>query len=640
MAGCTSAPRTQRAGAGGTSSPAGVSFAMAHEGAATYPIRGLTGMADVFISYARSDKARVAPLVAAVEAQGWSVWWDPEITPGQEFDDQIEAEINAAHAVLVVWTPTSVASRWVRGEAREAAELGILVPVRFDNPRLPMDVRAIHTIDLDSWGEDPQSPYFQDLMRALGAMIARQRMSRPAANALPGSASSSTKAAPRFTICVLPFANMSGEAEQEYFSDGITEDIITDLSKVSALAIVSRNSAFMYKGTHVDIPKVARELKASHVLEGSVRKAGGRVRISAQLVDGESNNHIWAERYDRDSSDIFALQDEISEAIVKALKLKLLPEEKKAIERRGTDNAEAHNLYLMARQSYVTGQESDARSAEAIVRLCARATEIDPRYAQAWALLAIGYGKLRAVQGGRSDDGMVAAERALALDPDLAEAHAVKAQILLLDGEADAAAAEVASALLLDPESYEVNRSAGRLNYQLHRHADAIRYYEKAVTLMDADINSASMLISCYAAVGDAAGMRRAAELALKRAEAILSHDHNNSGVTGHSADALAALGEGERAKARMSRALLIDPDNFNMCYNFACTLCLHLKDKEAALDMLGPLFAKITASFIDYAKADPDLDLLRDDPRYQAMLSAAEARLATVAAADPAPAP
>jgi len=108
-------------------------------------------MADVFVSYARSDKARVAPLVAAIEAKGWSVWWDPEITPGQQFDDQIEAEIDAAKAVLVIWTPTSVASRWVRGEAREAAERGILVPVRFEQARLPMDVRAIHTTDIDGW---------------------------------------------------------------------------------------------------------------------------------------------------------------------------------------------------------------------------------------------------------------------------------------------------------------------------------------------------------------------------------------------------------------------------------------------------------------------------------------------------------
>ncbi|HTL50015.1 MAG TPA: TIR domain-containing protein [Steroidobacteraceae bacterium] len=586
-------------------------------------------MADVFVSYARADKARVAPLVAAIEAKGWSVWWDPDISPGQEFDDQIEAEIEAALAVLVVWTPTSVASRWVRGEARVAAERNTLVPVRFEQARLPMDVRAIHTTDLDGWNEDASSPQAVEFLRALGAMIARSQASRPTKPGRAAPASSPAKDAPRYTICVLPFVNMSGDPEQEYFSDGITEDIITDLSKVSSLGIIARNSAFMYKGKQADILKVARELKVSHVLEGSVRKAGGRVRISAQLVDGTTNSHVWAERYDRDSSDIFALQDEISEAIVKALKLRLLPEEKKAIERRGTSNAEAHNLYLMARETYISGQEYDVPSAEAIIRLCGRATEIDPRYAQAWALKAIGHNKLREASGIDAGEGMAAAEHALSIDPGLAEAHAVKARILLADGDAEAAAAEVATALELDPESYEVNRSAGRLNYQLKRHKDAVRFYEKAASLMEADLNSASVLMSAYTALGDVEGKRRSAQRALDRAEAILAHDPNNSMVAGYSAYALCALGEGERAKTRMERAMLIDPKNFNMRYNFACALCVYLKDKEASLRMVGPVFDTVTEMFLPYVKADPDLDLLRDDPRFQALVSATEARLA-----------
>ena len=588
-------------------------------------------MADVFVSYARNDKARVAPVVAAIEAKGWSVWWDPDITPGQEFDDQIEAEITAALAVLVVWTPTSVTSRWVRGEAREAAERGVLVPVRFDQARLPMDVRAIHTTDLDGWGDNAASPQAQEFLRALGTHIARSQASRPAKSGSASASSAPGKDAPRYTICVLPFVNMSGDPEQEYFSDGITEDIITDLSKVSSLGIIARNSAFMYKEKNVDILKVARELKVSHVLEGSVRKAGGRIRVNAQLVDGQTNSHVWADRYDRDSSDIFALQDEISEAIVKALKLRLLPEEKKAIERRGTSSADAHNLYLMARQTYITSQEYDPRSAEAIIRLCARATEIDPHYAQAWALMAIGHNKLREATGGGAGDGMAAAERALAIDPRSAEAYAIKAQILLSEGAPDAAAAAVATALELDPESYEVNRSAGRLNYQLKRHKEAVRYYEKAANLAEADINSASVLMSAYTALGDVEGMRRAAQRALNRAEAILAHDPNNSMVAGYSAYALTALGEGERAKARMERALLIDPGNFNMRYNFACALNVYLKDKEAALQMLAPVFGTITETFLPYVKVDPDLELLRDDPRFQALVAATEERLAKV---------
>ena len=170
---------------------------------------------------------------------------------------------------------------------------------------------------------------------------------------------------------------MSGDAEQEYFSDGITEDIITDLSKVSALLVVARNTAFTFKGKNVDVSQLARQLKVSYVLEGSVRKAGGRVRITAQLIDGTTGGHVWAERYDRDLNDIFALQDEISEAIVKALKLKLLPEEKKAIEQRGTTNLEAYNLYLMARHHYTSGMLSDTRKNDTVIRLCRGAIELD-----------------------------------------------------------------------------------------------------------------------------------------------------------------------------------------------------------------------------------------------------------------------
>jgi len=598
-------------------------------------------MADVFVSYSRSDKARVAPLVAAIKAKGWSVWWDPSIAAGQQFDDQIETELLAASAVLVVWTPTSVTSRWVRGEARDAAERDILVPVRFENARLPIDARAIQTTDLDEWAEDPGSPPFQELVRSLGAVIERQR-GRQAVKSAASSAPSASASAPRVGICVLPFANMSGDQEQEYFSDGITEDIITDLSKVSALAVVSRNSAFMYKGSHVDVRKVARELKVGHVLEGSVRKSGGRVRITAQLVDGSTNDHVWAERYDRDLNDIFTLQDEISEAIVKALKLKLLPEEKKAIEQRGTDNVEAYNLYLMARQSYITGHEADARRAEAIIRLSRRATEIDPTYSRAWALMAIGQMIMRFVHGKNSDDGLGSADRALALDANLAEAHAVKARILAQHGRHDEATAEIEVALRLDRESYEVNRAAAYLRFRQRRLDEAVRYYEKAMALMETDLNSGSMLLSCYTALRDSQAVLRVARITVSRVEKMMVQDPNNATAMGSGAIALAALGEDERAKEWINRSMLIDPDNMNARYNFACSLTSFGKnrDVDTALELLRPVFEKLAAGFLNHAKADPDLDPLRDDPRFKAMVTAAETRLtATEAGSDSLPA-
>lgn len=440
-----------------------------------------------------------------------------------------------------------------------------------------------------------------------------------------------TEAPRKLSICVLPFANMSDDPQQEYFSDGISEDIITDLSKVSALAVVSRNSAFMYKGKHVDLPKVARELKVSHVLEGSVRKAGGRVRITAQLIDGVSNDHVWAERYDRDLNDIFALQDEISQAIVAALKLKLLPAEKKAIAARGTENAEAYNLYLMARQYYLTGNFGDKRREEAIIRFCQRATTLDPKYAHAWTLRALAENRQRYYYGITNDGGMASAERALALDANSGEAHAVKAGIFFEDGKMAEAEVEIAEALRLESESFDVNRTAAMLNLRQRRFDEAIGYFEKAAALVDSDFSSPGMLVSCYTATGDLAACRRAAQVSLARAEKALAQDQNNGAAMGFGVGALAALGEAERAKEWIDRALLIDPDNQTMRYNFACAAAIDLKEPETAIELMGPFFERTTLEFLNHAKNDPDLDSLRDDPRFQAMIAAADTRLGVV---------
>jgi adenylate cyclase len=326
------------------------------------------------------------------------------------------------------------------------------------------------------------------------------------------------------------------------------------------------------------------------------------------------------------------MQDEISEAIVKALRLKLLPEEKRAIEQRGTANAEAYDLYLIARQTYAGGAEFDTRRNEAVIRLCRRATEIDPEYAQAWALMALG--QLRISEGRTGDTGFSAAERALALDPNLAEAHAVRARILAESDKHDDAQAELATALRLAPESYDVNRAAGYLAFRQQRRDDAIRYYEKALTLGEMDVNSAAMLMTCYASAGDSERLMASARIVLSRAEKVLMQDQNNGTAIGYSAYALSALGKVDRAKERMTRALLIEPENWSMRYNFACTL-VAAQDPAAALDMLAPSFAMFPPGLVNHAKVDPDLDPIRGDPRFQAMIAAAEARFAASAGND-----
>jgi adenylate cyclase len=426
---------------------------------------------------------------------------------------------------------------------------------------------------------------------------------------------------------------MSGDSEQEYFSDGISEDITTDLSQISSLGVVARNTAFTFKGQSVDVEELARKLGVSHVLEGSVRKAGGRVRITAQLIDGATGEHVWADRYDRDLEDIFAIQDEISKAIVSALKLKLMPDEKKAIEKRGTTNAEAYNLYLLARQYWVTGNHGDPRREERVMRICSRAVEIDPYYAQAWALLAIVQSSLRYVYGRDVDDGFAAAHTAIAIDPTIAEAHLPMVRRLQEKEKHEAAALGMETAVRLGPDSWEVNKEAGLFYLFRGDVPTATRHYEKAADLAESDFHAWLMLSTCYRALGDEEKLREAAQMMVSESQKVIQHDPSNGAALGILAGGYAILGDEERTRESIERALLIDPDNVNMRYNFACFLAGHLGDKEGALGMLQSiLWQPDAARQLKYAETDPDLDCIHDDPRFEKIMLDAKKHLGMAA--------
>jgi len=560
-------------------------------------------MSDVFISYAHSTAAQAGIVADALKALGYRVWRDDELPVHRAYADVIAERVEAAKAVVVIWSTDAVQSEWVRSEADKARADHKLVQLNIDGAELPMPFDQIRCVDLAGWAGDADHPAWRTVVGSVAALVGAE--APPAAHAQPAGLS----------ICVLPFTNMSLDPEQDYFSDGISEDIITDLSKVSALAVVARNTAFTFKAKAVDVRKVGRELGVSY-----------------ELIDAVKGSHIWAERWDRDFTNIFALQDEISQAVVVALKLKLLPAEKKAIQRRGTANPDAYNLYLMARQMRASGNEGDRRREEEIIRLTRRATRIDPDYAQAWALMARAQTVLKLHFAEQGEDGLAAAERALALDPDLAEAHAIKAQHLARQDKPEEAMAQLQTALRLDPDSWEANKQAGLISFRERRLEDAIRYYRKTTSLMETDFASPMMLITCFTALGDRGEAMAAARTTLTRAEKAVEEDQSNGSAMATGCVALAFLGQVEQARDWARRALLIDPHNMVMRYNLACALSAHLADVEGAVEILEPFFATADEFWLSQAKVDPDFEALRDDERFKAMVETTRTRLDTKA--------
>jgi adenylate cyclase len=422
-------------------------------------------------------------------------------------------------------------------------------------------------------------------------------------------------------IAVLPFNNMSGDPEQEYFSDGITEDIITDLSKVSGLLVIARNTAFTYKGKAVKVQQVAQELGVPFILEGSVRKAGARVRVTAQLISSENGAHVWADRYDRDLTDIFAIQDDITHAIVEQLKVKLLPQEKESIKQTRTDNVEAYTFYLRGRQFMERRSKAYYQLAR---QMFAKAVELDPLYARAYAGIADCDSFLFLhfhVEDVVIDDILATSAKALALDSGLAEAHASRGLALSLEKRYDEATAEFEQAIALDPDSFEGHYFYGRACFTRGKLEPAAALFERVAEIKPDDYQSLILLIQIYRSLGRDADRKSAARRGVERAERDLTLHPDNPRSAYLGAAALVALGENDRAREWLSRALAIDPHDIWTQYNAAC-IYTNLGDIERAFDVLERVLPhaghELKAGWI---KHDSDLDPLRKHPRYQKIL-------------------
>jgi adenylate cyclase len=493
-------------------------------------------------------------------------------------------------------------------------------------------VRGKLAVEFEDYGEHSVKN-IETPVRVYMARVGASPASRPRSGAVRAKAVSGAGEAP--SIAVLPFTNMSGDAEQEYFSDGITEDIITDLSKVSALAVTARNTVFTFKGRAVLVKEVADALKVGFVLEGSVRKAESRVRITAQLIDGKDGRHIWAERYDRDLDDIFALQDEISKSIVDALKVKLLPKELETITSRPTSSPEAYQIYLMARSFFNRGHE--ARNMKAARHLFAQALEVDPAYARAYAGMADcdSYLLLANDSSATFETVWANATRALELDPGLADAHASRGLALFTKRRHAEAEAEFLKAIELDPNSFEAHFFYGRNCHVQGRLEEAADLYRRTIAVKPDDFRAWDQLRAVYVSLGRHGEAEEAARECLKRIECEIDKHPDEPILLCYGATLLADLGDEERGAEWTARAAALAGDDLRVLYNLACCYA-KLGMPDPAIDCLerqssgSPLYLGLVAAWM---KQDSDLDPLRSHPRYVALMQRIDAQVATAKA-------
>jgi adenylate cyclase len=425
------------------------------------------------------------------------------------------------------------------------------------------------------------------------------------------------------SIAVLPFNNMSGDPEQEYFSDGITEDIITDLSKVSGLSVIARHSSFSYKGKPLKVQQIGRELGVDFMLEGSVRKAGARVRVTGQLVNCKKGSHVWAERFDRDLTDIFAIQDEITHAIVEQLKVRLLPQEREAVEQIPTENIEAYTYCLRGRDFYRRYIKHYLQLGR---RMFAKAVELDPLYARAYAGMADCDSFLRYYyRFDISTDSILAlADKALSLDEALPEVHASRGFALLLAHRPDEAVAEFERAIALDPSSFEAHYLYGRLCHGQGKMEKTAALFERAAEINPDDLNVPTFLTHVYRALGRDEARHRWARRTVEIAERQLALYPDDARPPCMGIEGLIELGETNRAREWISRALALEPDDPTVQYNVACGLT-KLGELEWALDLLEHSLRNAPPEMISWVKHDADLDSLRNHPRYQEILELIE---------------
>ncbi|HEX6790366.1 MAG TPA: protein kinase [Candidatus Krumholzibacteria bacterium] len=423
------------------------------------------------------------------------------------------------------------------------------------------------------------------------------------------------------SIAVLPFANMSNDPEQTYFCDGIAEDIINDLTRIEGLRVAARTTSFAHRAASVDIREIGTQIGVDSVLEGSVRKAGNRLRITAQLIDVSNGYHIWSERWDRELADVFAIQDEIAHAITAALRVKLTPRDEKMLATPGTTDVQAYDLFLQGRRRMYEGQRGLRES-----RLFLKAAvERDPKFARAHAMLALAGVFIAQFFAKEAEDLITpsreAAEKALELDPNLPEAHTAKAYLLAQMGQEEEAERAYLKAIELNPDLYEARYFYGRLMFPQQRWPELIEQWERAIAIDPEEYQCSCLVISVYRDRGWSRDrLRPLLERAKERVSAYVARHPESPRAYYLGSGILFELGDREGGLHWVERALSVDPADPGVHYNVACTLAI-AGEKDRSLHHIE---RAIDCGYVgmSWLSNDPDLISIRDEPRFKAAIA------------------
>jgi serine/threonine protein kinase/tetratricopeptide (TPR) repeat protein len=421
------------------------------------------------------------------------------------------------------------------------------------------------------------------------------------------------------SVAVLPFVNMSADPENEYFSDGIAEEIINALTRIEGLRVASRTSSFAFKGRNEDISGIGRQLKVATLLEGSVRKAGNMLRVTAQLVSVVDGYQLWSERYDRKLEDVFAIQDEIAGSIVKALRGVLSEDEKKAIEQAPAADLKAYDFYLRGRQFFHQFRRTGIQFAR---RMFERAMEADPKYVPAYAGAADCCSFLYMywdASKANLEGAHAYSKQALEIDPSRAEAHASRGLALSLGQQYHEAEGEFEEAIRLNPNSFEAHYFYARALNQQGKHERAVHEYREASRVRPDDYQSAYLIGSPLRHLGrdsEALDSMRAASVAVEH-HLDLNPDDARALCLG--AAGLMALGQQAKALEWAQRAYALDPDDSGVLYNVACVYTLggRFHDAMSCLEQA----VKNGFGHREWLENDSDLDPLRSEPRFEALM-------------------